>query len=146
MLFHEIYSNYYNAVAEILARAAEGKLTEADLYAVVQRKAFSESVLTIPENLKNGKIGGAALDVYEEESDIFFEDRSSEIINDDTLRILLSMPNVLITSHQAFLTEDALENIAETTVQNIVSFFSGSECPNELCRYASGADQCKSTN
>ena len=54
MLFHEIYSNYYNAVAEILARAAEGTLTEADLYAVVQRKAFSESVLTIPENLKNG--------------------------------------------------------------------------------------------
>ena len=54
MLFHEIYNNYYNAVAEILRRATEGTLTEAALYETVQRKAFSESVLTIPENLKNG--------------------------------------------------------------------------------------------
>lgn len=74
-------------------------------------------------NLKSGKIGGAALDVYEEESEIFFEDRSTEIINDDTLRILLSLPNVLITSHQAFLTSEALENIARVTLENINSYF-----------------------
>ena len=75
----------------------------------------------LAESLKDGKIGGAALDVYEEESDIFFEDRSSEIINDDTLRILLSMPNVLITSHQAFLTNEALENIYSYFEKNTIT-------------------------
>ncbi len=77
----------------------------------------------LADGLKSGKIGGAALDVYEEESDIFFEDKSDTIVNDDTLRILLSMPNVLITSHQAFLTNEALENIAEVTLGNIRDFF-----------------------
>lgn len=77
----------------------------------------------LTDGLKSGKIGGAALDVYEEESDIFFEDKSDTIVNDDTLRILLSMPNVLLTSHQAFLTNEALENIAEVTLENIKDFF-----------------------
>lgn len=86
----------------------------------------------LAENLKNGKIGGAALDVYEEESDIFFEDKSTEIINDDTLRILLSMPNVLITSHQAFLTNEALENIAGVTLENIYNFFEKNELTNAV--------------
>lgn len=86
----------------------------------------------LAENLKNGKIGGAALDVYEEESDIFFEDRSSEIINDDTLRILLSMPNVLITSHQAFLTNEALQNIARVTLENINSYFKNNTIINKV--------------
>ena len=86
----------------------------------------------LAESLKDGKIGGAALDVYEEESDIFFEDRSSEIINDDTLRILLSMPNVLITSHQAFLTNEALENIARVTLENIYSYFGKNTITNKV--------------
>ena len=86
----------------------------------------------LAESLKDGKIGGAALDVYEEESDIFFEDRSSEIINDDTLRILLSMPNVLITSHQAFLTNEALENIARVTLENIYSYFEKNNITNKV--------------
>lgn len=86
----------------------------------------------LAENLKSGKIGGAALDVYEEESDIFFEDRSSEIINDDTLRILLSMPNVLITSHQAFLTNEALQNIARVTLENINSYFKNNTIINKV--------------
>lgn len=86
----------------------------------------------LAESLKDGKIGGAALDVYEEESDIFFEDRSSEIINDDTLRILLSMPNVLITSHQAFLTNEALENIARVTLENIYSYFEKNTITNKV--------------
>ena len=77
----------------------------------------------LADGLKSGKIGGAALDVYEEESDIFFEDKSDTIVDDDTLRILLSMPNVLITSHQAFLTNEALENIADVTLGNIQDFF-----------------------
>lgn len=84
------------------------------------------------EGIKSKKIGGACLDVYEEEADVFYEDNSSDIINDDTLAILLSMPNVLITSHQAFLTEEALSNIAKTTVENIVEFFDTGKCENEV--------------
>ena len=69
--------------------------------------------------LKKGKIGGAALDVYEEESQYFFNDWSAQTITDDILARLLTFPNVLITSHQAFLTENALSAIAETTLSNI---------------------------
>ena len=84
------------------------------------------------EGIKSKKIGGACLDVYEEEADVFYEDNSSDIIDDDTLAILLSMPNVLVTSHQAFLTEEALVNIAETTVSNIKDFFDTGKCGNEV--------------
>lgn len=82
--------------------------------------------------IKSRKVGAACLDVYEEESELFFEDNSGHILEDDTLARLISMPNVIVTSHQAFLTEDALENIAETTVANIVSVFEKGECPNEV--------------
>ena len=84
------------------------------------------------EGLKSKKIGGAALDVYEEESDIFFEDKSHKLIDDDTLRILLSMPNVILTSHQAFLTKEALENIADVTLGNIDNYFSKNEILNQV--------------
>ena len=84
------------------------------------------------EGIKSKKIGGACLDVYEEEADVFYEDNSSDIIDDDTLAILLSMPNVLVTSHQAFLTEEALSNIAETTINNIQEFFNTGKCENEV--------------
>lgn len=94
--------------------------------------------------IKSRKIGAACLDVYEEESDLFFEDNSGHILEDDVLARLISMPNVIVTSHQAFLTEDALENIAETTVKNIVGFIENGECPNELCYRHGKADDCKS--
>jgi D-lactate dehydrogenase len=74
------------------------------------------------EGLKSGKIGGAALDVYEEEENVFFQDLSDKILQDDILARLLTFPNVLITSHQAFLTNEALRNIAETTLQSISEF------------------------
>lgn len=82
--------------------------------------------------IKSKRIGAACLDVYEEESDIFFEDYSGHIVQDDTLARLTTMPNVLITSHQAFLTEEALNNIAETTINNITSFFESGELKNEV--------------
>ena len=82
--------------------------------------------------IKFRQIGGACLDVYEEESDLFFEDRSQSIMDDDTLARLISMPNVLVTSHQAFLTQEALNNIAETTISNISDFFAKGECENML--------------
>ena len=84
------------------------------------------------QNLKSRKIGGAALDVYEEETAFFFEDYSSTIIDDDTLSILVSMPNVIMTSHQAFLTAEALEKIAEITLFNIDQFFNGEELTNKV--------------
>jgi D-lactate dehydrogenase len=83
--------------------------------------------------LKKGKIGAAGLDVYEEESEYFFEDRSDAILTDDTLARLLTFNNVIITSHQGFFTHEALDNIAFTTLQNISDFVNGNELKNEIC-------------
>jgi len=96
------------------------------------------------EGIKSRKIGAACLDVYEEEADIFFEDRSGHIMDDELLSRLISMPNVIVTSHQAFLTEEALNNIAETTVKNIISCINGDGlCDNELCYRCGNIDQCR---
>lgn len=84
------------------------------------------------EGLKSGRIGSLALDVYEEEGPLFFEDRSSQIIADDLFARLLIFPNVLITAHQAFLTNEALAAIAETTLHNVDDFAAGRDCPNEV--------------
>jgi D-lactate dehydrogenase len=94
--------------------------------------------------IKSRKIGAACLDVYEEESELFFEDNSGHILEDDTLARLISMPNVIVTSHQAFLTEEALSNIAETTVENIVALTKNGRCENELCYRGGSAQDCKS--
>lgn len=95
------------------------------------------------EGIKSRKVGAACLDVYEEESDIFFEDYSGHIVNDDILARLISMPNVIITSHQAYLTEEALNNIAETTVQNIKEIAEQGGSKNELCYHCGNTDNCK---
>ena len=93
--------------------------------------------------IKARKVGGACLDVYEEESDFFFEDFSGHIIDDDVLARLISMPNVIVTSHQAFLTEEALSNIAQTTVQNLIDFLIGGQCENEICYRCGATVDCK---
>ena len=93
--------------------------------------------------IKSRQIGAACLDVYEEEGDVFFEDYSGHIIEDDTLARLISMPNVIVTSHQAFLTEEALSNIAETTSLNIRSFAEDGSCENELCYHCGNIENCK---
>ncbi len=96
------------------------------------------------EGIKSRKVGAACLDVYEEEADVFFEDRSGHIMNDELLARLISMPNVIVTSHQAFLTEEALNNIAETTVGNIRSCFDNDGiCNNELCYRCGDIEHCK---
>ena len=95
------------------------------------------------EGIKERKIGAACLDVYEEEADVFFQDFSGHIIDDDVLARLISMPNVIVTSHQAFLTEEALENIAETTVDNIMKYFREGCCTNELCYRCGKVESCK---
>ena len=94
--------------------------------------------------IKARKVGAACLDVYEEEADLFFEDYSGHIIEDDLLARLISMPNVIVTSHQAFLTAQALSNIAETTVTNIRALAETGHCENELCYRAGRAEDCKS--
>ncbi len=95
------------------------------------------------EAIKSRKVGAACLDVYEEESDFFFEDKSGHIMDDEILARLISMPNVIVTSHQAFLTGEALENIAQTTSNNIIQFFKERECPNELCYRGGNTEDCK---
>ncbi|WP_071517827.1 2-hydroxyacid dehydrogenase [Geitlerinema sp. PCC 9228] len=84
------------------------------------------------DGLKSGKIGSLGLDVYEQEEDLFFEDLSEIVIQDDTFERLLTFPNVLITGHQAFFTREALTKIAETTLSNISQVEKGEECPNEV--------------
>ena len=84
------------------------------------------------EALKEHRLGSLALDVYEEEAELFFEDRSAEVITDDTFARLLTFPNVLITAHQAFLTDDALHAIADTTLANLSDVGAGRECANRV--------------
>lgn len=100
----------------------------------------AEALLT---GIKSRQVGAACLDVYEEESEFFFEDFSGHIVEDDVLARLISMPNVLVTSHQAFLTEEALANIAQTTVTNLVGFFEDGRCRNELCYRGGNTEDCK---
>lgn len=90
------------------------------------------------EALRSGKVGGAGLDVYEEESEWFYEDRSSVTKQDETLSLLVSLPNVILTSHQAFLTHEALESIAATTLANLDEFFGGKPLTNEICYRCTG--------
>ena len=95
------------------------------------------------EGIKDRKIGAACLDVYEEESNIFFHDYSNHIVNDDVLARLISMPNVIVTSHQAFLTAEALSNIADTTLNNIREFYGSDKCVNEVCYKCGKIADCK---
>lgn len=80
--------------------------------------------------LKSGRLGALALDVYEEEEGVFYEDHSGHILADDQLARLLTFPNVLVTSHQAFFTREAMTAIAETTLANLDDFATGRPCPN----------------
>ena len=84
------------------------------------------------DGLKNRKIGGAGLDVYENERQYFFEDESGKVLEDDVLARLLTFNNVIVTSHQAFLTEEALNNIVETTLNNILTFAKKEDLVNEV--------------
>ena len=85
--------------------------------------------------LNNGTLRGAGLDVYEEEGDFFYEDFSGHIVQDDKLVRLIAMPNVIVTSHQAFLTQEALDSIASTTVDNLKQFFAGTPNASTEVRY-----------
>ena len=94
------------------------------------------------EGIKQRKVGAACLDVYEEESNVFFHDYSNHIVNDDVLARLVSMPNVIVTSHQAFLTNEALTNIADTTLKNITDFYNDGYSGNEVCYKCANPENC----
>lgn len=101
----------------IIINCSRGKLIDTD---------------NLIEQLENRKIGGVGLDVYEDEEDYFLKDLSNEYKRDEKLSMLLSMPNVIITSHQAFFTEEAINKIASDTLENITKIMSNQECKNEL--------------
>ncbi len=84
------------------------------------------------EALKSGQLGGLAIDVYEQEADLFFRDLSSTIISDDVFQRLLSFPNVIVTGHQAFFTEEAISTICETTINSVTEFANGQALSNEI--------------
>ena len=110
---------------------AIGRMKQGVMVVNTGRGALIDTLAVI-DGLKNGRIGSLALDVYEEEAELFFEDRSDQILADDVFARLLTFPNVLITAHQAFLTREALAAIAETTLANLDDFALGRPCPNAL--------------
>ncbi|MCH3907541.1 MAG: 2-hydroxyacid dehydrogenase [Sphaerochaeta sp.] len=109
-----------------------GQMKDGAIIINTSRGALVDSQALL-DALRSKKLGGAALDVYEEEKDLFYQDNSTKIMEDATLALLISMPNVLVTSHQAFLTNDALENIARTTLQNVKDWKDGKDLVNEVC-------------
>ena len=132
-----------DATRHMISREAIEKMNKGVVIVNTSRGGLVDAEALL-EGIKDRKIGAACLDVYEEEADIFFEDRSGHILNDDLLSRLISMPNVIVTSHQAFLTEEALNNIAETTVGNILSCFEkDGMCDNELCYRCGDVEHCR---
>jgi D-lactate dehydrogenase len=115
----------------LIDHAAVGRMRPGVMLVNTGRGALIDTTAVV-DGLKSGRIGSLALDVYEEEASLFFEDRSAEIIDDDVFARLLTFHNVLITAHQAFLTEEALAAIAGTTVRNVTTVLRGGVCENEV--------------
>lgn len=117
---------HYIVNAGTLARVKRGALLVN-----TSRGALVDTDAAI-EALKSGQLGGLAIDVYEDEADLFFRDMSSEIISDDALQRLISFPNVIVTGHQAFFTHEAITTISETTVISMTEFDNGKPLTNEI--------------
>ena len=115
----------------LLDSAAFSKMKKGVFIINTSRGALIDSAALL-DALNDGRVRGAGLDVYEEEEDVFFEDHSERGVKDEVLALLISKPNVLITSHQAFLTEEALDGIAKTTIANLDAYFAGEELKNEV--------------
>jgi D-lactate dehydrogenase len=118
------------ATAHLLNADTISRMKRGAYLVNTSRGKLVDSVAVISA-LKSGHLGGVALDVYEEEEGVFFEDLSESPMQDDVLSRLLTFPNVLVTSHQAFLTEEALTAIAETTVDSVIRFLEGREAVPE---------------
>lgn len=115
----------------LINAAAIGKMKRGVTIINTSRGAVIDTPAVIAA-LKSGRIGGLGLDVYEQEGDLFFQDLSCQVIQDDMFERLLSFPNVLITGHQGFFTAEALASIARTTLDNVRVFEQSGLCPNEV--------------
>lgn len=116
-------STFHLINKDSLARMKKGvMIINTSRGALIDSKALLDAI-------KSRKVSSVALDVYEEEENIFYEDRSNHILDDEVLRDLIAMPNVIVTSHQAFLTKEALEEISKISISNIKNFFEGN--PNK---------------
>jgi len=115
----------------MIGRAAIERMKPGVMLVNTSRGALVDTQAVLA-GLKTGRIGYLGLDVYEEEAELFFEDHSSRVIQDDLFMRLLTFPNVLITSHQAFFTANALEEIARVTMANLTAFERGEPTPNEV--------------
>jgi len=124
----------------LIGDEAIGRMKKGAIIINTGRGALIDAKALI-RGLKSGRLGGAGLDVYEEEDEYFFEDHSSRVLQDDVLARLLSFPNVIVTGHQAFLTAEALNAIARTTLANLKAFFDGAALETEVC-YKCGAGTC----
>ena len=120
-----------SATHHMINNASVAKMKKGLMLINTSRGGLIETQAVI-DGLKSGQIGALGLDVYEEEGDLFFEDLSCDVIQDDVFSRLLTFPNVLITGHQAFLTQEALHNIASTTMQNLKDAFAGQASKNEV--------------
>jgi len=125
------------ATYHLIGRESIAKMKQGVVIVNVSRGALVDAE-AVQEGLKSGKIGGLAMDVYENEQSYFFHDCSDQVLTDDTLAHLLTYPNVIITAHQAFLTREALETISLTTVQNLKDAVAGTASDNE-CKYVAKA-------
>ncbi|MEN3930619.1 2-hydroxyacid dehydrogenase [Microvirga sp. W0021] len=115
----------------LLSKKSFDKMKDGVMIINTSRGSLLDSFAAM-DALQRGRIGALGLDVYENERDLFFEDKSNDMIHDDVFQRLSSCHNVIFTGHQAFLTEEALTNIAETTIDNIHMVTSGQNCPNEV--------------
>jgi len=121
---------------------ALAKMKDEAILINTSRGALVDTAALI-EAVKNRSIGGVGLDVYEEEDDYFFEDRSNDILADEALVRLMSFPNVLVTSHQAFFTKEAMQAIARTTLDNLQRFERGDFLLNEICYQCEDKGGCE---
>ncbi|CAF0729468.1 unnamed protein product [Adineta steineri] len=119
-----LYAPLLESTYHIINKEALDKMKHGAMLINTSRGGLVDANALV-ECLKKGKLRGAALDVYENEKKYFFNDFSQQVMDDDTLARLISMPNTIVTSHQAFLTEEALKNIAESTIQSLLDFFDG---------------------
>lgn len=115
----------------LINQAAIAQMKPGVMLVNTSRGALIDTEMAV-QGLKSQTIGALALDVYEQESDLFFEDLSNQIIQDDVFERLMTFPNVLVTGHQAFFTREALQSIAETTLTNITDIQQGRRCANEI--------------
>ncbi len=119
------------ATKHLIDEQSIAKLKPGAMIINTSRGALINTLAAI-NGLKSGQIGSLGIDVYEEEADLFFEDKSESVIQDDVFARLVTFPNVLVTGHQGFFTQNALEAIADVTVQNLKQFLAGESLENEV--------------